>query len=165
MRARARVSGCLCVGVVALAACGKTETRATDTTTPATTMSPPPATTPAGGTLSLADVAGRWSMRSVPTTGDSTPTTFELRAAADTTGWTMTFPNRAPVAMHVRVDGDSIIGSAGPYESVRRKGVTVRTNSVLRLVGGRLVGTTVAHYQKAGPDSLLQLRTEGTRMP
>jgi hypothetical protein len=35
----------------------------------------------------------------------------------------------------------------------------------LRLQNGKLVGTTIAHYAKAGPDSVLRLHAEGTKMP
>jgi len=52
---------------------------------------------------------------------------------------------------------------AGPYPSVRRKGVTVSTNSVMRLQGGNLVGNTTAHFKVKTPDSVLVLNTNGTR--
>jgi hypothetical protein len=63
------------------------------------------------------------------------------------------------------VGGDSIVMESGPYESVLRKGVQVTTRSVQRLVDGKVVGTTTAHYATSGADSVLQLRTEGTRAP
>jgi hypothetical protein len=65
--------------------------------------------------------------------------------------------------MRVTVDGDSIMTEAGPYQSVRRKGVQVRTNSVMRLQGGTLVGTTTARYNVKTADSVLVLNTTGTR--
>jgi len=115
--------------------------------------------------LSLADVAGRWNMRAVPESGDTTPTTFVVTATADTTGWTTTFPDRAPLATRVTAAGDSVVTEVGPYESVRRRGVQVRTRSVLRMDGDRLTGTAVAHYVTTGADSVLRLRVEGTRAP
>jgi hypothetical protein len=33
----------------------------------------------------------------------------------------------------------------------------------LRLQDGKLVGTTTAHYAKSGADSVLVLKTEGTK--
>jgi hypothetical protein len=39
------------------------------------------------------------------------------------------------------------------------------TEGSLRMQNGKLVGTTIAHYSKAGADSVLRLCTEGTRMP
>ena len=137
-----------------LLGCAKTETAATDSA-----AVPPPA--PAG--LTAADVAGKWDMRSVPVSGDTTPTNFVLTATADNNGWTLTFPNRPPVATRVTIAGDSIVSESDPYESVRRKGVQVRTNTVLRLEGGNLVGNTVARYTTKGPDSVLNLRVTGSR--
>ncbi len=78
----------------------------------------------------------------------------------------MGFPNQRPLPMRiVALAGDSLVSEAGPYASVCRSGVQVSTRSVLRLQGGRLVGRTVARYPTTGPDSVLQLRTEGTRQP
>jgi hypothetical protein len=65
----------------------------------------------------------------------------------------------------VTTSGDSIMVESGPFESVRRDGVTVRTNSVFRLEVDRLAGTTVAHYETSEADSVLRLRVEGTRAP
>lgn len=134
--------------------CAKTETAATDSAAA-------PAPAPAG--LTAGDLTGRWDMRAVPVSGDTTPTTFVLTAGPDNTGWTLIYPNRPPVPMRVTIDGDSIVSESGPYESVRRKGVQVRTNTVLRLEGGNLVGSTVAHYTTKGADSVLNLRVTGTR--
>lgn len=90
----------------------------------------------------------------------------ELVATADTSGWTMTGPNRKPIPVHVvAVGGDSIVTESGPYESFIRKGVQVRTRSVNRLQGGKLVGTLEARYATKGGDSVAQRLTEGTREP
>ncbi len=116
--------------------------------------------------ISLASVAGKWTMRTMAATSDSVLLTFDLIATSDESGWIFSFPNRPPVPVHViAVSGDSIVTEAGPYESVLRKGVQVSTHSVMRLQDGNLVGTTVAHYTTAGPDSVLNLRTQGTRAP
>ncbi|HEY0529055.1 MAG TPA: hypothetical protein VGD02_09515, partial [Gemmatimonadaceae bacterium] len=61
------------------------------------------------------------------------------------------------------VTGDSVQISAGPYESVRRKGVQVTTDGYMRLSNGKLVGSTTAHYAVKTADSVLVLTTEGTR--
>jgi hypothetical protein len=124
------------------------------------------AATTAPATISLADVAGKWDVRATPESGtDTSVTTYVLTATGDTTGWTMTFPNRAqPVPIKVvAVAGDSIVYQAGPFASVRRRGVQVTTDAVARLRDGRLVGTAVAHYKTTGPDSVLRLRLEGTK--
>jgi hypothetical protein len=151
----------LCLSIIA-AACAKSADKAVDSpkATPAPAAAPAP--TPA---ISLADVAGKWQVVSTPTEGkDTSSTKYTLTATSDTSGWTMTFVGRKPIPVHLRTDGDSIIWSAGPFESVRRKGVQVSTNSVFRLQGGKLQGNTTAHYSK-GADSVLHLRTEGTKAP
>jgi hypothetical protein len=113
--------------------------------------------------LTAADLAGRWDMRAVPFSGDTAATTFVLTADAADTEWTLTFPGRPPVRSRVRIEGDSIVSEAGPYASVRRKDVQVRTYTVMRLEGDSLVGTAVARYTTAGADSVLNLRVSGTR--
>jgi len=96
--------------------------------------------------------------------GDTTPTTYVLTATSNTSGWTLTFPGRAQsVPVKVTVDGDSIMLSAGPYSSVRRKGVQVTTFGVTRLQSGQLNGTTTAHYKVKSADSVLVLTTTGQR--
>ena len=93
-------------------------------------------------------------------------TAAAVTATADSTGWMIAFPDRAPVKLHVlSVSGDSIVTESDRYQSVRRRGVQVVTRNTMRLQGDRLVGRTVAHYKTTGPDSVLQLRTEGTRRP
>jgi hypothetical protein len=154
----------ICLGAAALAGCAKKENAAVDTSsamassTTSTTMAAPAA-------INLADVAGKWNVRSVPTSGtDTSATTYVLTATNNTSGWTIKFPNRAAaVPVRVTVEGDSIVTTSGPFESVRRKGVQVTTNGVLRLQNGSLVGSTTAHYRVKTADSVLVLTTNGTR--
>jgi hypothetical protein len=156
-----RIAICCCAAV--LAGCAKKEA-AVDTTNAIASSTTATTTTPvAPAPINLADVAGKWDMRSVPTTGDTTATTFVLTATGTTSGWSITFPKRAPVPEKVTVDGDSIMTSAGPYASVRRKGVQVVTNGVFRLQNGSIVGTNTAHYKVKTADSVLTLNTTGTR--
>jgi hypothetical protein len=115
-------------------------------------------------TISLGDIAGTWDMRAVPETGpDTTATVSQVRVTADE--WTLFLPDRDPIEGAVTTSGDSIIVEAGPYESVRRAGLMVKTHSAFRLEGDRLVGTTVAHYVTSDADSVLRLNVEGTRAP
>ena len=116
--------------------------------------------------IALSDVAGRWQMRAFGHRGD-TLTRYELSAGADTSGWTITFPNRPPLPMRVvAVGGDSIVTEAGPYPSVLQRNVAVRSlRAVNRLEGDRLVGTFVARYETDAPDSVLFGRHEGMRRP
>jgi hypothetical protein len=105
-------------------------------------------------------------MRAVPESGtDTTATNYVLTATADTTGWMISFPSGLKVPVHVMVSGDSLMQKTGTFASQRRKGVKVTTEGTFRLEGGKLVGTTIAHYSKAGPDSVMRLHTEGTKMP
>ena len=151
----------LCCTALAVIGCSRSDDSARDDTGAGAV-----AATAAPASISLADVAGRWTVRSVPVTGDTTAVISQLNAGADTTGWTMTLPNRPPVATRVvLVSGDSIVTENGPYESVLRKGVQVRTRSVMRLRDGKLIGNTVATYSASGADSVLRLRTEATRTP
>lgn len=165
---------CLCAA--AFAGCAKSEPRGAHDTAMADT-SAGAAAAPASrdtvanpstaGTLSLAQLTGKWNMRSVPESGpDTTATTYVLTATANRSGWTMRFPNNESVPVRVgTVAGDSIVVDAGPFASRRRRGMQVRTQSVFRLQGDRLVGSTVAHYRTSRPDSVLRLRSEGTRAP
>lgn len=138
--------------VVLLVGCRKVDQQAAEST--------------AAPSIALADVAGRWAVRTMAQGSDSVLVSFEMAAGADTSGWAFHFPQREPVPVHVlAVDGDSIVTHAGPYASVLRPGVEVTVHSVLRLQEGKLVGTSVARYSSAGADSVINLRTEATRVP
>lgn len=152
----------LSLSLVLLAACTKAEQAPAADTTAAMTAEP------AAATVSFADFAGRWNVRSTPETGtDTTPTLYTLTATPGADGWSIEFAKRpgAIPMRNVMVDGDSVMSEAGPFESARRAGVQVSTRSVMRLVDGRLVGTTKANYATTGADSVLMLRVEGTRAP
>jgi hypothetical protein len=153
---------CCCTAFV-LVGCAKAD----DQTTVDTAAGTAAATTVAPAPITVADVAGKWTVRAVPESGaDTTPTISEINITTDTSRWTMTLPNRPAIKSRlVAIAGDSIVTQAGPYASVRRKGVQVTTNSVMRLQDGKLVGTTVAHYKTTGADSVLRFRTEATRAP
>lgn len=158
----ARIAICCCTAM--LAGCAKKEEAAADTSSAMASSTTTSTTTMAPAPINLADVAGKWDVRAVPTSGDTTPTNYVLTATATPSGWTIAFPGRkAAVPLNVSVEGDSIIVAAGPYTSVRRKGVQVTTNGAMRLQNGNLVGLTTAHYRAKTPDSVLTLNTTGTR--
>jgi hypothetical protein len=148
--------------ILAVAACAKKEEPAKDTVA-AMTPAPAPAPTPA---LALADVAGKWQFAAVPMAGkDTSPTKFVLTAAADTAGWTMSFPDKQVVPLQASVSGDSVTLTSGVFNSQRRKGAKVSTVTTLRLADGKLVGTTTTMVA-AKPDSVLsRARWEATRKP
>jgi len=154
----------ICCSAAVLAACAKKDNAPIDTTaTSSASTTATTTTTTAPAPVNLADFAGKWNVRSVPVSGDTTPTTYVLTATSGTTGWTIAFPGRAPIAAKVTVAGDSVEIDAGPYSSVRRKGVQVTTNGGLRVVNGGLVGSTTAHYKVKTADSVLVLNSTGTR--
>jgi hypothetical protein len=149
----------LCCYAVALVGCSKPKEEP-----PIESTAAAPETPAAPAPIALADVAGKWSVRTMAESGDSTLVTYEMVTTSDTSGWSLNFPKRKPVPVRVlAVSGDSVVTEAGPFESVLRKGIKVTTRSVLRLQDGKLVGTTVAHYATTGADSVRNLRMEGTR--
>jgi hypothetical protein len=152
----------LCCTALVVAACAKKE--APKDTTAA--MAPAPAPAPAP-TLAASDVAGTWHFVAVPTTGkDTSATTFDLVATADSTDWTMTFTkSKLKVPAKHTISGDTLTLTAGPFASQRRKGAKVSTVTILKKEGDKLVGETAAHYQNAGADSVGTLHTEGTKAP
>jgi len=151
----------LCCCAIALVGCNKPKEEPAMESTAAA-----PETPAAPAPIALADIAGKWSVRTMTESGDSTLVTYEMVASGDSSGWSLNFPKRKPVPVRVvAVDGDSIVTEAGPFESVLRKGIKVTTRSVNRLQDGKLVGTTTAHYATSGADSVRNLRFEGTRAP
>ncbi|MEO5567554.1 MAG: hypothetical protein ABIR92_03635 [Gemmatimonadaceae bacterium] len=143
-----------CSTALLLAGCAKSDQTATDTGGASTS------------TISLADAAGQWQVRSVPESGtDTTSTNYVLTATADTAGWFITFPNGLKVPVQAMIMGDSLMQKAGPFASQRRKGVMVTTEGMFAMQNGKLMGTTIARYSNAGADSVLRLRTEGTKIP
>jgi len=154
-----------CTTTILLVSCAKKEQASTDSAAaPDTTSAMAPAPAPA---LALADVAGKWNFRAVPEAGtDTTPTEWVLDAKPDTSGWTMTFTKSGlKVTPSVQTSGDTLMLKAGPFASQRRKGMKVSTESALRVENGKLVGRTTAHYITKDADSVIMLRTEGTKAP
>ena len=121
---------------------------------------------PAPAPISLAEVAGKWTIRTMAENSDSVLVTSEMTATADTSGWMTMIPGRPAMATRViEVAGDSITTEFGPFESVLRPGVQVTTRSVMRLRDGKLVGYLMARYATTGADSVARLRLEATRAP
>ena len=121
---------------------------------------------PAPAPINLAEIAGKWTVRTMAENSDSVLVTSEMTATADTSGWMTMIPGRPTMATRViEVAGDSIVTEFGPFESVLRPGVQVTTRSIMRLRDGRLVGTLIARYPTAGADSVVRLRLEATRAP
>jgi hypothetical protein len=148
--------GLLCCAAV-LVGCAKKEAAPAADTTAAVPPAPP--------MLTAADVAGKWHVRVMGEASDSVLVEYDMTATAADTGWTIMLPKRPPMTARVMFSGDSVMVDNGPYESVLKKGVQVTTHSVNRLVGGELVGLTTAHYAVKSGDSVVMLRSRGTRVP
>jgi len=119
------------------------------------TAAPPPPSAPkrarahAAAGLKLADVAGTWSMESTVknAAGIDTTVNSELVATATRKGWVTNLAGRDAIPTRVvRVAGDSVMLSAGPYESVVRAGQKVRLRETLHFNGDDVSGTMTAHY-------------------
>ena len=162
-----------CFGMAMLVGCGKSDgaadsdaKKAADSAAAANSAGAMTATPMASASLALSDIAGKWMVRSVPQGGtDTTATEFTLTATGTTEGWTFAYKNGLTVPVRVMVAGDSVVTDAGPYKSVRRKGVDVTTHGSFRKNGDKIVGMTMAKYNTKGADSTLMLRTEGVRIP
>ena len=117
----------------------------------------------AAATVSLADLAGTWDGRSME--GDSVVATWRMVATADTTGWTLTFPEGQPIPVHVvAVAGDSVVTEFGPFESPVTKR-QVRVRGVGRMQGRDRQSGTYEARPVAAPDSVTLGRWEATRVP
>lgn len=149
---------CTC-GVSVLAACSGSNQKAAADSTAVATPAPPPAPPP----VSFNDFAGKWDLRVTNQAGDSTLLTEVMTATGADTGWSVVRAKLKAQPVRPSVGGDSLITDGGPYPSALRKGVTVTTHSVWRLQGGKLIGTTIAHYSVKTADSVRTLHTEGTR--
>jgi hypothetical protein len=156
----------LLVSASIVAACSTKDSPPTPSTPPSPPVAPNAQTSAASrGSINLASIAGTWNFKVMGATNDSVLTTYTLVVTTDTTGWIMTLPNRKPITLHVAIFGDSVTLRSPEYQSVLRKGLKVNTTSVLRVSGDKLVGNSVAHYAITTPDSVLELRSVGTKVP
>lgn len=148
----------LLVIAVLATGCAKTDD---DAALPADTAQVTPA--PVG--VAAADVSGTWRVNVMPVDKDSVLNSYTMWATEDLNGWKMQFDGRTDTIAisSVSLAGDSITTRFGPYSSALRPNIQVVTETVGRLQGGKLVGTARAHYAVTTPDSVLDLRFEGTR--
>jgi hypothetical protein len=128
--------------------------------TDTTAMAPAPDASAATG------IAGSWNMRIMSPAGDSVMGEYVLNAAAGDSGWVLNFPNQEPVpARVVSSSPDSTVIEAGPYPSVLRGGIPVRTHTVLTLAGDSLHARAIARYETTTADSVANVHSVGTRAP
>ena len=147
-----------------LAGCTKPEDRSVGAGATTDTMAAPAGAMEEATTVSLSDFAGTWKVRSTDE-GGGNPIETELRATADTSGWTLIGPDRKSYPVRVvAVGGDSIVTESGPRPSFVRKGAQVTTRTVYRLQGDRFVGNIESRFKIGGRDSVGQRVSEGTRV-
>ena len=92
---------------------------------------------------------------------DSVAGRYELVATGNRDGWTIKLPNRPPLPVRiVATGGDSIVFEVGPFESILRRGETVRTRTTGHYHGDAMTGTIEAYY--ASGDTLHE-KTTATR--
>jgi hypothetical protein len=152
--------GCLAL----LAGCTKAEDRSVGAASSADTTATASAATPEAGTVSLSDFAGKWKLHSMDE-GGANPVETELRATADTSGWTLIGPDKKTYPVRVlSVGGDSVVAESGPRPSFVRKGAQVTTRTVYRLEGDKLIGRIESRFKIGNRDSTGQRTSEGTRV-
>ena len=137
--------------------CGSGQDQETADTSMQETMAP--------AATDLSAFAGTWAMQAMNEAGDSVLTTYELTAAANMEGWTVTFPDRDPIPAHiVEAVGDSVVLHVGPYPSALRDDVSVTTMTVSHLMDGKMMGYFTATYDMEGPGNILRGRHSGERI-
>lgn len=143
----------LLCALVLVAACDRED--ADDTAMDSTAMAP---------AMTAADLAGTWTFTVMPMDVDSVVAAGQFIAAGDPIVFTMELPDRDPMTATVTVDGDSVMITNGPYQSVLRDNVMVTTNGTYHMVDGRLEGIVTAHYAGVTTaDSVVRLRSTMTR--
>jgi hypothetical protein len=146
-----------------LVGCTKAEDRSVGAAGSTTDTMAPAGATAEAAAVSLSDFAGTWKIHSTDE-GGANPVDTELRATADTSGWTLVGPDKKTYPVRVlAVSGDSIVTESGPRPSFVRKGTTVTTRSVYHVQGDNLTGVTEARFKVAGRDSTGQRQVQGTR--
>lgn len=131
---------------------------------PSDTMQMAPAPSATG--IALGDMKGEWRINAMPLDRDTILVSHQLWASDDTAAWRFKFDGRSDTIKVnvIAVEGDSIRVRVGPYLSGLRKDVQVVSDIAYRLQGGKLLGHITAHYAVPTADSLVHLRSEGTRV-
>ena len=145
---------------VAVVACSKAETPATDS---ATAASAPP---PAPAALTAADLSGTWNGTSKREGSDST-LSFTIINTSDSTGKVVFANSKDTIATTSKVDGDSVIVTSSAYRDIGapKNAPKVMFRSVGRMKDGKLVGTA-SLMPAAKPDTVVARATwEATKAP
>ena len=162
----------VCGALLALVACGRSETRtdsatgaaATDAgaSTGASSAAAPSAAPAPAPALSLSQLEGTWQGKSFDEK-DSAIATWTLHAGSDTSKWIATFTNGTKVPVHVvSLAGDSLVAQMPAYKSVSMKGQTITIRFVARVHADSLAGTFESRLLSK-PDSVRHGRLAATR--
>ena len=122
-----------------------------------------PAAAPVTTVITASDFHGTWEGQAML---EGTPEPVHVTMEGTESGWTMTLPDRDPIALGVSMSGDSLVLVSEPYESVIQDGVTVQTRSAVVLQDGRIVGSVTATYttpegERVVPGTMEASRTGG----
>ena len=145
----------LLVCAVVVAGCSKADAPPADTTA---------VSTPAAPASSVASMSGMWNVNVMPADRDTVLTSYVLNAT-DSANWTFTFTGRTD-AIPMRVTGtvgDTLLTEAGPFDSGVRSGQKVSVKSKNWIQDGKLMSAVDANYAGTPADSIVKLRSEGTR--
>jgi hypothetical protein len=123
-------------------------------------MAPAPAPAP---TLSLASIAAIWKVTVKPEGKDTVVTTYVLNTT-DTTDWQFQFPKGKPIALKITgMRGDTLVTETDWFDSAVRPGLKAKSNGLVWMADGKLVGKNTTHYKTTGPDTVRVFDTEGVR--
>jgi hypothetical protein len=132
-----------------LAACGGAEDSA-----PADEM-------PTAEAPTMAAFVGTWALTA---TIEGTPDPVPVGVTGTADGaFTMTLPDREPMAVQVSMSGDSLVMMVPEYESVIRDGVMVSTRSAVVVDGDQMMGTLTATYRTPEGEEVVPGTITGSR--
>lgn len=119
-----------------------------------------PAAAPVTAAVTASDFHGTWEGQAML---EGTPDPVQVTMEGTESGWTMTLPDRDPIALGASMSGDSLVLVSEPYESVIQDGVTVHTRSAVVLQNGRIVGSLTATYTTPEGESVVPGTMEARR--
>ena len=148
------------IGCVVLVTACSTKDSAPAADSAADTTAATPSTIPG---RSLGSIAAIWNVTVKPEGKDSVVTSYILNTT-DTTAWLFAFPNGKPNKMRVTdIRGDTIVAETDWFESSVRKGLQARSNVVVWISDGKMIGKNTVHYKTTGPDTVRVFDVEGIR--
>ena len=115
--------------------------------------------------LTEAAIAGTWSGTATLQGTDSTIAHWTTTCANGTCRFTQTESPKDTIQQTYVIEGDSVVGSAGPYAEASMGGTMVTDHWVGRITGNQIMGTGMAKLADK-PDSVVMRYTfTGTKAP